>query len=445
MAKLKAGVGIRDISPEKGIRLCGYPRFDRPNKGIHDPLYASCLFLDDCRTKIVTINCDLVFFEKPFVKKVREEISKAIGIPGSNIMLSASHTHSGPFTRTQPSGIEKSVGWYIYSYPEYLDWLVKKLTDCVSEAYNNADFAKIGFGKGVAGREKGIGGNRNDKNGLADPAVDVIGVQNIKGKWMAIWVKYSLHPTFLHEDTLLVSADYPGYIREYMAKNNPDAVMLFAQGATGDQSSRFFRKGQTFEEAKRFGYAIGSEAEKVLDSMSMSDSVILGSESKEVMPELKDIPSLFEAEAEVERYDKELEKLKKSGASYTEIQTCHLDKLGAEFNLMYANFEKEKGNYPLAGIELPFEIQAIRIGDCCIVGIPSEIYVKFTLEIEKNSPCGNTFVLTVTNGIGIGYIVTWEAAEKGIFEAGVGLTKLGTEDKVVKTSLEVIDDLYKKG
>ena len=443
MSKLKAGVAIKDISPEAGIRLCGYPRFDRKNTGIHDPLYASCLFLDDGKTKIAMINCDLVFFEKPFVEEVRDGISKVTDIPKSNIMLSASHTHSGPFTRTRTSDIEKSIGWYIYSYPGYLKLLKKKLINCASEAYSNDRYAKIGFGKGTAGKEKGIGGNRNDLNGLVDSAVDVIGVQDMSGNWSAIWVKYSLHPTILHADNFLVSADYPGYIREYLTKNKPSAVMLFAQGATGDQSSRYFRKGQTFEEAKRYGYTIGSEAEKVLDSLTLSDSVTLDIKSTELIPELKDIPYISEAEDKINKYDKELEMLKKYGAPYTEIQTCHLDKLGAEFNLMYARFKEDKGNYPLVELELPFEIQVIRIGSCCIVGIPSEIYVKYTLEIEKKSPFKNTFVTTVTNGIGLGYIVTKEAAEKRIFEAGVGLTKLGTGDRIVKVSLEVINDLYK--
>jgi len=443
MSKLKAGVAIRDISPETGIRLCGYPRFDRKNAGIHDPLYANCLFLDDDKTKIAMINCDLVYFEKPFVEEVRNEISKVTNIPKSNIMLSASHTHSGPFTRTWVSDIEKSVGWYIYFYPDYLKLLKGKLIDCALEAHSKSNYAKIGFGKGTAGKEKGIGGNRNDIDGMADPVVDVIGVQDVSGNWLAIWVKYSLHPTILHADNLLVSADYPGYIREYLTRTKPGAIMLFAQGATGDQSSRYFRKGQTFEEAKRFGYTIGSEAERILDSMTLSDSIILGSKSVEIIPELKDIPSISKAEAEINKYNKKLEMLKKSGASYTEIQTCSLDKLGAEFNLMYAKFGEDKGKYPPVKLELPFEIQVIKIGSCCIVGIPGEIYVKYILGIEEKSSCENTFVTTVTNGIGLGYIVTKEAAEKRIFEAGVGLTKQGTGDRIVRSSLEVINDLYK--
>ena len=63
---LKAGAAIIDISPEKGLALCGYPRFDRKNIGINDPLYASCLILENDKEKILLICCDLVYFEKPF-------------------------------------------------------------------------------------------------------------------------------------------------------------------------------------------------------------------------------------------------------------------------------------------------------------------------------------------------------------------------------------------
>ena len=45
--RLRAGVSLVDISPGPGIELAGYPHHPRYNTGIHDPLYAGCICLDD--------------------------------------------------------------------------------------------------------------------------------------------------------------------------------------------------------------------------------------------------------------------------------------------------------------------------------------------------------------------------------------------------------------
>ena len=94
---LRAGTSIIDISPKKGIELAGYPHFPRYNTGVHEPLYAGCVYLDDGKEKIVIIAMDILFFSREYVKAVRKEISKKTFIPEGNIFISASHTHSGPW------------------------------------------------------------------------------------------------------------------------------------------------------------------------------------------------------------------------------------------------------------------------------------------------------------------------------------------------------------
>ena len=72
--KLRAGVSVRDISPKQGLQLAGYPHYQRKNIGIHDPLYASCIYLDNSHEKIVLVALDLVKYSKSLVRKVRKRI-----------------------------------------------------------------------------------------------------------------------------------------------------------------------------------------------------------------------------------------------------------------------------------------------------------------------------------------------------------------------------------
>lgn len=435
---LRAGASIVDISPAKGIELAGYPHYPRYNTGIHDPLYANCLFLDDGRTKIAIVAMDLLQYSKAYVSSVRNKVSRQIDIPPANIMICASHTHSGPWasSRLDFDGLGQN------SKPDstYIANLEKKLVAIVVEAYNNARNAKIGIDKGYVGREQRIGGNRRDPNGIADPEVWTVGVQDSNGKWIACLVKYALHPTILHADNTLVSADYPGYIREYFAKTKPGMIFLFAQGTSGNQSTRFFRQGQTFKEANRIGLAIGAEANRVLNSLELSSNVPLIVKSEEIELELKKPPTLVEAEANLRETIQHLEALKAAHASYTEIQTLNLHRLGAEATLAYVRIKERGERIELYEDEHPVEIQIIGIGDNRIVCLPGEVFVEFGLAIQRKSPYKNTFVIELANGCLPGYVCTPEAYVEGGYETGASLLTDKAGEMMVETALKLINE-----
>jgi len=434
---LKAGVSIVDISPGKEIELAGYPHFPRYDTGIHDPLYASCIFLDDGITKLAIVCMDILMYSKTYVKSVRTKVSAQTEIPPKNIMISCSHTHSGPWAsgRLDLEALKKG----LKPDENYIKKLEDKIVSLIVKAYKNTFEAKIGVGKGFCGKEKGIGGNRRDPKGVADPQVWTIGIQDREGNWKACLVKYSLHPTIIHENSTLVTADYPGYIRKYLGKTKPDAIMLFAQGTSGNQSTRYFRSEQTFEEAKRIGYAIGKETNNVLNSMKLKSNTSLIVKSAETDIELKKLPSKKEAEAEVLRTRDKLEKLKKENASYIDIQNANLQNLGAEDTLGFVLLKKK--GLDLKADELPVEIQIIGIGKSRIVGVQGEIFVEFGLKIQKNSPFKNTFVITLANGCLPGYACTKEAYIQGGYEAGASMLTGKSGDIIVETALKLVSGI----
>ena len=94
---LKAGMAITDISPEKGEELGGYPHYPRHNTGVHDPLQAAAMYLNNGTEEIALVTLDLLFYSKKHVKEVRERVRQACGIPENHVMISCSHTHSGPW------------------------------------------------------------------------------------------------------------------------------------------------------------------------------------------------------------------------------------------------------------------------------------------------------------------------------------------------------------
>ena len=95
---LTAGSAIVDITPKDSLHLYGYPHVARDSTGIHDPLLSSALYLSDGATAAMFVANDIIYVPKTIAASVRRRIEQATGIPVRNIMVTATHTHSGPVT-----------------------------------------------------------------------------------------------------------------------------------------------------------------------------------------------------------------------------------------------------------------------------------------------------------------------------------------------------------
>jgi hypothetical protein len=433
---LKAGVSLVDISPGPGIELAGYPHHPRYNKGVHDPLYAGCICLDDGATQLAIVSMDLVMYSKKEVRAVREEIARVTPIPAANIMITCSHTHSGPWAsgRLDLEALEQK----LQPDPVFMADLHRKLVSLVKDAWEGRFEARVGVEKGFCGREKGVGGNRRNPNEIADPEVWTIGVKDAAGKLRGCLVKYTLHPTFLHSDNFLVSADYPGGIRKCLAERKPGMTFLFAQGCSGNQSPRYFRTGKTYGEAMRVGYAIGEEAVRVLDSMEYRTDAKLLVKSVETDIETRILPSRADAEIAVAATRANWEKVKVESTVERDIWNAELRLLGAEDLLAYVLVGERGESLSLRQDELPVEIQVIGIGDARLVGLQGEIFVEFGITIQYRAPFDTTFVIELANGCLPGYACTARAYAQGGYETGASLLTGRSGEQMVEAAVRLL-------
>lgn len=403
---IRAGTACVDISPKPGVELAGYPHCPRPNKGVHDPLYAAVLFIDTGTKQKAFVTLDILSIGKPIVMRLRRKFD-------FNITVSVSHTHSGPWA-SEPLASEKTEK--IDVNPDYIAFLEMQLEHAVREASTHTFEAEFGTGVGFCGKEQGVGGNRRVRNGLQDPSVNVMALRNAQGVVRAIFLSYALHPTLLHADNECVSADYPGYIRRYLAFAYPEAVFLFAQGTSGDQSSRYHRVGQTFDEAARVGTTLGVEVFHCIQKMDFMPTLDVTLDALEIsdMP-MKRFPPMDEAlEAERKAIDA-FEAAKQQ--DYITMRNAELAMFGAQNTVSFARLHAE--NYRSS--ELPLEVQFIRLNDTWIVTVQPEIFVEYGLAIKRAFGDGKTFVLETTNGYAPGYLFTPEAGREGGYEVGTSM------------------------
>lgn len=404
---LKAGIAIRDISPVKGVEMAGYPHCPRPNIGVHDPLYCVALHLDNGSESVTMVTFDLLYFGKKYCKAIREKL-------GGNIMFTTTHTHSGPWSST-PLASELAEG--LDNNPDYIAFLLPAVEDCIKEARENTFEAKIATGVGHCGKEQGVGGNRRVKNGVQDDSVNVICVKDMDDKIRGILLNYALHPTFLHAESLWVTADYPAYIRRYLNFAFPDAIFMFAQGTSGNQSSRYHRVGQDFEEAARVGTTLGVEIYHTIKKMEFTDDIDIVFKNAEVELPIRTYPPLEKAEADMIAARKRFAEMPDD--DYIAKRNAELDMFGRENEFYYSDLFAKTGK--ISDEELPCEVMTLKLGDTMICGMQGEIFVEFGLELKAASPAEKTFVFEVTNGALPGYIFTPEAYDEGGYEVGTSI------------------------
>src|SRR5688572_6156226 len=92
-AGLRAGAATSNITPELGLKIVGgFAPY--PAEHVHDELHARCLVLDDGKTKLALVVCDLLGLHRSLSVEARRLIQEGTGIPPENVMISATHTHS---------------------------------------------------------------------------------------------------------------------------------------------------------------------------------------------------------------------------------------------------------------------------------------------------------------------------------------------------------------
>src|SRR5688500_11372300 len=89
---LRLGAAAVAINPPVGIGLAGYYH-ERGSEGVLDDLYAKAVVLDDGATRAAIVVCDLISMPKWIVTEARKLVETRTGIPGTNVMIAATHTH----------------------------------------------------------------------------------------------------------------------------------------------------------------------------------------------------------------------------------------------------------------------------------------------------------------------------------------------------------------
>lgn len=415
---LTAGVARVDITPPIGFRLQGAMRRIEPSTGVESPLLARALVLADEQTKVVILDCDLIGVDPALGDKIRKTIGDRLGIPSTRVIAGFTHTHNGPCTTRGTIGGPHHGGGKpgeIEILEAYIETLVHQLTGLAVAADGRRKPARAAAGRGEAPggvhREELLPDGRivvgRNPSGPHDHSVDVLRIDDLQGKPIAVMTGYAAHPVVMGYQTHLLSPDFPGVVRR-IVEQATGATCIYLTGAAGNQALMSFLQSD-WGEMERIGGVIGAEALKVFYGIetrpheeirelgvSLSNIALYHKEfrdgpthqrfqaaARKVTIPFHPMPPIEKAEADLAKATANLEKLEAQNEPTTRTYPARLVKVWAQTVV-----DKIK-----AGVKQDsrqFDIVGFRLDDFALVGMPGEPFVEIGLAVKKRSKAKHT-------------------------------------------------------
>ena len=438
---LTAGAFQADITPPPGVPMAGYYHV-RGAEGTHDPLRAKAIVFEQGGTRVALVGLDLIGTTFGMVADARKLIEAQTGIPGANVMISATHSHTGPVLsvgnpRDDAFGGDRTLA------VQFMNELPAKIAGAVKEADARRKPAKLLH---AVGREEGlafnrrfhmtdgtVGWNPGKKNpkivraaGPTDDAVPLVVVE-VDAKPIACYVNFAMHLDTV--GGLHYSADYPHTLAKCVADAKGESVVtLFTIGTAGDINhinveSAAAQKGHT--EAARIGTRLAAEVLRAWDHLQPTEGTLRATTEAIALalPEISaaDVEAAKDVAAKIRADEKPAPKF--------------MDQVKAFQTL---DVQARLGK-PLA-----VEVQVISLGrELAWVSLPGEVFVELGLAIKRGSPYRTTICAELANG-SVGYIPTRTAYPQGNYEVVSSRCAAGSGEKLVDAALGQLRTHYAK-
>jgi len=426
-AELKAGFAQVDITPPIGAIITG--PMGPTSTGTDDPLKAQAMVVQSGGRKLAIVGVDLVKFRRDLADKVIELVMQQTDITRDAVLICPSHNHSGPLIPADGDNAKANKA--------YIDTLPKLVSDAIVQANRALQPARLSIGRSLVleghinrrliSKADGLVLNTwltklNDlkqvpqvlgTESVIDPELWLVRFDSLDGKMLGSLVNFTCHPC-LHDRIKIHtwSADFPGVIADQVAQEfGQQAVCVFTQGASGNIQPPVCWAPDWKARAAVFANAAVKAAK---EAIAVDGFVAVDYARRDV-----DVPRC-NAEAQLPQ---------------------KITRLGWREE----SFEGARRTAAAMPHTLNVPVSAARIGPFAMATNAGELFVEYGISVKKRSPFPHTILAELTNAW-VGYEPSPLAFEHEGYEtlAGANFVSLEGIQRLVDTSVELLQDLWKK-
>jgi neutral ceramidase len=435
---LQVGRAAVTITPPAGMPMAGNYA-TRLAKGVLDDLRVRAVVLEKDGVKAAIVVLDFSNIGRPMVAQLRRAAARETGIPEANIMIGATHTHSGPVIGVGGPRHFQWIGGELPIAREYAASLPSKFAEAVKTAVADLRPAKA---SAAVGHETALSYNRRALGtdgqvlwqvqppdptieralGPIDEALPVVLFQSPDGKPLVNYVNFAAHVNVVGGDR--ISADFPGALDAQLRLVDRDMLTVFSIGAAGNINPL----------RPPSWYAGGVARAQRVATLLAAGVMKTHRELRPVAPGPLAVRSEVVPLAAAPHTPEDVARAKEAVAHAADPKPPPLLEL-AKASRVLENEERR-------GRPIEAEVQVIALGRTVAwVGIPGELFVELGLAIKNASPFPVTIVAEQTNGALV-YIPNRKAYQEGHYEAIAARCAPGSGEILVDAAARLLVDLY---
>lgn len=418
---LKAGAAKVDITPAE-------KELPKNSFGILDHVHARAIVITNGVTSAALVSVDVGGISTPVYEAVSKRVGGEFGIPAGNLLITGTHTHSGPRIETN------KMTEYIY--------------EAIKTAFGRMEPAKLSYGTGVSY----INVNRNlwdderrgwwegpNYEGESDKTVSVMIFRKLNGDPIAVYYNYAMHAVAAGQLDM-VSGDAPGAASNYIEDSFDDKVVaLWSTGACGDQNPVYFQQTFDLRDIRIADYA--ARGEDISNAMPPGGTGLDRNNPRvaKLMNQQKQIclsmgQMLGEEVLHVMRTTKRDENYVRIASAQESVSFPGRRRLNAG----RAGYEGQYEDADSVSVKLYY----LQIDDIAVCALGSEVFNHIANRLKKESPFARTMMVTLTNGwTNTGYVPNDEAYGYQTFEVLSSRVKPGyAESGIVNGFLDLMQE-----
>ncbi len=381
-----AGFAKTPITPSPGVELAGYGVYlQRRANEVHDDLFARALILeDDTGDRVLVLNLDLVGLSWELDRAIAAQAGAAAGLDAECVLVSCTHTHSGPATLPME-------GWGEIE-PRYIERIPSLCSAVAAEATAALHPVRIGAGHGTV---RSLGFNRVRRDGPIDRSLHVLRIDSMDGTPEVVVFSHGCHPVSVDRRTCAgtaISGDWPGQVTRRLQEEGY-AEAIFRLGVCGDIDPVVAWHSFAFEGMELSGELVTASLLALLRSVEPVSALRLRLARQDVALPLAPL------------YDDDI------AAVLEEVQTGYgsvrVTDSGAEASAwprFYDAWAKAmRSQQAMRREQLTVPLAALQVNDEVWLHLPGEVFTALGHAIMERSPFPETVVTTLF-GPFIGYL-----------------------------------------